>query len=33
MPTVLWLQTGACSGDTMAALCADRPSLESLVDF
>jgi len=33
MPNVLWLQTGACSGDTMSLLCADRPSVESLVDF
>jgi len=30
---ILWLQTGACSGDTMAILCADSPSLEDLVDF
>lgn len=32
MPTLLWMQTGACSGDTMSLLCADRPSLEDLVD-
>lgn len=30
---VLWLQTGACSGDTMSVLCADSPSLEEIVDF
>ena len=28
---MLWLQTGACSGDTMSLLCAHGPSLESLV--
>ena len=28
---ILWLQTGACSGDTMSLLTADSPSLESLV--
>ncbi len=33
MPSVIWLQTGACSGDTMSILCAERPSLQSLVDF
>ncbi|HNH35852.1 MAG TPA: NADH:ubiquinone oxidoreductase [Rhodocyclaceae bacterium] len=32
MPTLFWLQTGACSGDTMALLCADSPALESLLD-
>lgn len=30
--TLLWLQTGACGGDTMSILCADSPSLEELVD-
>ncbi len=30
MPNLLWMQTGACSGDTMSLLCADRPSLEHL---
>lgn len=32
MTTLLWLQTGACGGDTLAILCADSPSLEELVD-
>lgn len=32
MPNLIWLQTGACSGDTMSILCADSPSLEELVD-
>jgi hydrogenase small subunit len=31
MPNVVWIQTGACSGDSMALLCADRPSLENLL--
>lgn len=31
MTTLLWMQTGACSGETMALLCADRPNLESLL--
>ena len=31
MATLLWLQTGACSGDTMSLLNADSPSVESLV--
>lgn len=31
MVSFLWLQTGACSGDTMSLLCADSPSLESLI--
>lgn len=26
-----WMQTGACSGDTLSLLCADRPSLERLL--
>lgn len=29
--TLVWMQTGACSGDTMSLLCADRPSLENLL--
>lgn len=33
MPNVIWMQTGACGGDTMSILCADKPSIESLVDF
>ncbi len=33
MPSILWMQTGACSGDTMAILCAEKPSLQSLIDF
>ena len=31
MRTLLWMQTGACSGDTMALLCAAQPSLEQLL--
>lgn len=31
MTTLLWMQTGACSGDTMALLCAERPSFEELL--
>lgn len=31
MATLLWLQTGACSGDTMSLLNADSPSIESLM--
>ena len=30
MATLLWLQTGACSGDTMSLLTADSPSIERL---
>eukprot|EP00825_Cyclidium_porcatum_P014387 TRINITY_DN1771_c0_g1_i1.p4 TRINITY_DN1771_c0_g1~~TRINITY_DN1771_c0_g1_i1.p4 ORF type:complete len:113 (-),score=10.74 TRINITY_DN1771_c0_g1_i1:241-579(-) len=30
MANIVWMQTGACSGDTMALLCADRPSVENL---
>ncbi len=33
MPNLIWMQTGACGGDTMSILCAERPSLQSLVDF
>ncbi len=33
MANVLWMQTGACSGDSMALLCADRPGLEDLIQF
>lgn len=32
MASLLWLQTGACGGDTMALLCADSPSLEQLIE-
>lgn len=32
MPTLLWMQTGACSGDTMALLCAEHPALEALLE-
>ena len=28
MPTLLWMQTAGCSGDTMAILCAEKPSLD-----
>ena len=31
MTTLLWMQTGACSGDTMAVLCAERPTFEELL--
>jgi len=31
MKSVLWLQTGACSGETMALLCAENPSIEQLI--
>lgn len=31
MVKLLWLQTGACSGDTMSLLNADSPSLEHLI--
>ena len=31
MATLLWLQTGACSGDTMSLLTADSPPVETLV--
>lgn len=33
MVNVVWMQTGACSGDTMAILCAERPSLEALLQY
>ena len=28
---IVWMQTGACSGDSMALLCAEHPSLENLL--
>lgn len=31
MPNIVWMQAGACSGESMALLCADRPSLENLL--
>ncbi len=31
MLNVVWMQTGACGGESMALLCADRPSVESLL--
>lgn len=31
MKNVVWIQTGACSGETMALLCAENPSIEQLV--
>ncbi len=31
MKRVMWLQTGACSGETMALLCAENPSIEQLI--
>lgn len=31
MVNLVWLQTGACGGDSMALLCADRPSIENLL--
>ncbi|EAR60620.1 NADH ubiquinone oxidoreductase [Neptuniibacter caesariensis] len=30
--TMLWMQAGACSGDTMSLLCADRPSWPEFVE-
>ena len=32
MANIVWMQTGACSGDSMALLCADRPSIENLIE-
>ncbi len=32
MANIVWMQTGACSGDSMALLCADRPSIENLLE-
>jgi len=32
MPTLLWLQTGACSGDTMSLLNAEAPTLTEALD-
>ena len=29
---LLWMQAGACSGDTMSLLCGNHPSMEELVD-
>ncbi len=29
--TLIWMQTGGCGGDSMALLCAERPSLEDLL--
>ena len=29
---LLWIQAGACGGDTMSLLCADSPSLEQLIE-
>lgn len=29
---LLWIQAGACGGDSLSLLCADNPSLEQLVD-
>jgi hydrogenase small subunit len=31
MTTIAWLQTGACGGESMALLCAERPSLEGML--
>jgi len=31
MTRLFWMQTGACSGESMSLLCADRPSLENLL--
>lgn len=34
MLKIIWIQTGGCSGDSMALLCAEQPSLEDLqADF
>jgi NiFe hydrogenase small subunit HydA len=32
MPTLLWLQTGACSGDTLSLLNAESPNLVEVLD-
>lgn len=32
MANIVWMQTGACSGESMALLGADRPSIENLID-
>lgn len=32
MASLIWMQTGGCSGESMTLLCAERPSLESLID-
>lgn len=29
---LLWMQAGACGGDTLSLLCADNPPLEQLID-
>lgn len=31
MTNLVWMQTGACSGDSMTLLCAEQPSLEGLL--
>lgn len=31
MTSLFWLQTGACGGESMALLCAERPSIETLI--
>ena len=33
MPNVLWMQTGACSGDTMSLLCANHPNLTEFMEL
>lgn len=33
MVNLVWMQTGACSGDSMALLCADRPAVENLGQY
>ncbi|MBI6546147.1 MAG: NADH:ubiquinone oxidoreductase [Cyanobacteria bacterium NC_groundwater_1444_Ag_S-0.65um_54_12] len=32
MPTLLWLQAGACSGDSMSLLCANNPDLVEVLN-
>ncbi len=32
MPTLLWMQTAACSGDSMSLLCAESPDLLELLE-
>ena len=29
---LLWMQAGACGGDTLSLLCADNPTLEQLIE-
>ena len=31
MANLVWMQTGACGGESMALLCADKPNIETLL--